>query len=443
MRVVRVKVRIELKALECIEFVLEHNGVYYYRVVKLVRLLRNPREYAQIETALEIHRDFVSSTRELPNARLVLLTCNSKKYGLLWCYGVAVTALNEDEALVLAEGCFDALVASLKGTYRQAVFRLLTAEEAQEILRLMQSGNGLAILGIPEPRDSYARAPKALGFQIGVKIIEMLEELIRGLMDREFLYLILAEPVEPRKLVGMLRKVADLASKYSDYQESVNIGFGISIPVGFTLSQGFAENLARSHSRSRGLNESRSVSESRTVSLTESEASSRTVSKGHSVTESESVTKGTARTVMYGTAETQGVTKGESVGTVEGRIYSMPSTTRTEPLSESRQYLVPHQYRVEQTGERKVGVWEGYHEQAGGVGYKGNPGFGGSIFGSGVRFTAPGYGYHEQGQRGLERHEELKLDAKEVEVKTPGDREVLTGKTVPAETKTTPLNPSV
>ncbi|RLE80732.1 MAG: hypothetical protein DRJ51_04335 [Thermoprotei archaeon] len=151
---VRVKVKVETGILEHIEFILEHDGVYYYRIVKLVRLLRNPREYAQIETALEIHRDFVSSTRELPNARLVLLACNSKKYGLLWCYGVAVTALNEDEALVLAEDCFDALVVSLKGTYRQTVFRLLTGEKAQEILCPMQSGNGLAILGISEPRDS-------------------------------------------------------------------------------------------------------------------------------------------------------------------------------------------------------------------------------------------------------------------------------------------------
>jgi len=79
MRVVSVGVRVETGVLDGIVYTLEHGGVTYYRVVKLIRLLRSPREYAQIETALEIHRDFVSSTRELPSARLVLLACNSRR----------------------------------------------------------------------------------------------------------------------------------------------------------------------------------------------------------------------------------------------------------------------------------------------------------------------------------------------------------------------------
>jgi len=76
----------------------------YYHVVKLVRLLRNPREYAQIETALEIHRDFVSSAKELPNGRLILLAYNSERLGLIWCYGVAVTSFDKEEALEQRSG---------------------------------------------------------------------------------------------------------------------------------------------------------------------------------------------------------------------------------------------------------------------------------------------------------------------------------------------------
>ena len=60
MRVLNVKVDVETRVLNYIKYELEHDGSVYYRVVKLVRLLRNPREYAQIETALEIHRDFIA-----------------------------------------------------------------------------------------------------------------------------------------------------------------------------------------------------------------------------------------------------------------------------------------------------------------------------------------------------------------------------------------------
>ncbi len=50
------------------------NGRYgeYWKVLRLVRLLRNPREYSQIETAIGIHRDIVSATKSLLYARQVL-----------------------------------------------------------------------------------------------------------------------------------------------------------------------------------------------------------------------------------------------------------------------------------------------------------------------------------------------------------------------------------
>jgi len=247
MKVLNVEVNVETEVLDGTVYTLKRDGVVYYGVVKPVKLPRNPREYAQIETALEIHRDFVSSTRELPNARLILLACNSKRLELIWCYGVAVTGFDKEESLELAEDCFYALISSLKGSHRQALFRLLTRDEAYEILRMMQSDNGLAICGIPEPRDSYARRPHFLGFQIGVKIVEMVEELIRELIDREFVYMILAKPVEPKKLVGMLQKVSDLASKHSDFQD----GASVLVPVGFTLGQSLSESIARQLGRSR------------------------------------------------------------------------------------------------------------------------------------------------------------------------------------------------
>lgn len=62
----------------------------YYRVVKLLRLLRSPRELSQVETLLEICRDVVVSLKQFAGTRLILLTAHSRKIVLNWCYGVAI-----------------------------------------------------------------------------------------------------------------------------------------------------------------------------------------------------------------------------------------------------------------------------------------------------------------------------------------------------------------
>jgi len=59
----------------------------YYRVVKLLQLLRTPRELSQIETLLEMHRDVVASFKQFTKARLwallILLAAYSRKIGLI------------------------------------------------------------------------------------------------------------------------------------------------------------------------------------------------------------------------------------------------------------------------------------------------------------------------------------------------------------------------
>lgn len=171
----------------------------YYRVVKLLRLLRTPRELSQIETLLEMHRDVVASFKQFTKARLILLAAYSRRMGLIWTYGVAVWSYNLEEAEKWAEELFTALKAVIRGTYRQIVYRDLTIEEATEIMRILrESDSVIALAGLPEPRDSYSRSP-AKGYMIGVRMIEMVEEIVRGLVteDKEFIYQVQAQPVQP------------------------------------------------------------------------------------------------------------------------------------------------------------------------------------------------------------------------------------------------------
>jgi len=103
----------------------------YWKVLRLVRLLRNPREYSQVETAIEMHRDIVSATRTLPYARQVLMGANilRPQLGLVWCYGVLVADYDLDRAKELSDRAYDALIGLLQGTYRQSLYRPLTVEE--------------------------------------------------------------------------------------------------------------------------------------------------------------------------------------------------------------------------------------------------------------------------------------------------------------------------
>ncbi|RLE89667.1 MAG: hypothetical protein DRN04_16050, partial [Thermoprotei archaeon] len=87
----------------------DENWGEYWRVVKLLRLLRSPRELSQVETLLEMHRDVVSSFKQFTQARLVLLAAYSRKLGLIWCYGVAVWGYDLREAEDWAEKLFLAL----------------------------------------------------------------------------------------------------------------------------------------------------------------------------------------------------------------------------------------------------------------------------------------------------------------------------------------------
>jgi len=157
----------------------------YYRVVKLLRLLRTPRELSQIETLLEMHRDVVASFKQFTKARLILLAAYSRRMGLIWTYGVAVRSYDLEEAERWAEELFTALKAVIRGTYRQIVCRDLTIEEASEIMRILRESDGvIALAGLPEPCDSYSRSP-AKGYMISVRMIEMVEEIIRGLVAED------------------------------------------------------------------------------------------------------------------------------------------------------------------------------------------------------------------------------------------------------------------
>ena len=329
---------------------------HYYRVVRLLRLLRSPRELSQIETLLEMHRDVVASFKQFTKARLVLLATYSRRLGLIWAYGVAVWSYDIEEAREWADRIFLALKGVLRGTYRQVVFRELTVDEASEILRIMsESDSAAALVGLPEPRDSYSKSPSR-GYFIGTRMVEMVEEVIRGLAaeQREFVYSVVAQPMEPRQLLALLNRVNDLLSKYSTFEETASLGFYVSLPLGYTQSRvytsGASAGRSRTHSRqhshslhdtathSRGVAETETHGKAETRGLAESEVHTSGTSHtwGHTDTVSISHTEGVAQT--SGVSHTSGVsrTSGHSTGsavTVTSGASNVPQVTSRSSTS--------------------------------------------------------------------------------------------------------------
>ena len=104
--------------------------------------------------------------------------------GLLWCYGVLVADYSLERARELCDKACDALTGLLQGTYRQSLYRLLTVEEASEIVkRVTEFRHGVTLKGVPKPREEPNRLHRFLGFKTGLRIVEMLGKVVRGLMD--------------------------------------------------------------------------------------------------------------------------------------------------------------------------------------------------------------------------------------------------------------------
>ncbi|RLF21336.1 MAG: hypothetical protein DRN15_08790 [Thermoprotei archaeon] len=312
--------------LDCIVYRLADEREEYYRVLKLLRLLRNPRELAQIETLLDMHQDIVSAFKHETRARLVLVAVYSKQLGLIWCYGVAVADKELEIAKAWADKLFEALKACLKGTYRQAVFRELTYDEACEIVRiLMNSKHAAAIIGLPEPREAMARPAKTVYYYIGTRIVEMAEEVVRGLLahGEEFAYVVLAQAAPPEQLHKLLTKVSKLCTKYSTFDENASLGFYITIPFGYTRTLAYTSHEAsgRTIAKQKLETHTHSQSESQARSHAESHVESKAVSEG--IAESEVHTKSWAHTITKGESWSESHAKGYTRGVSRGYSESI------------------------------------------------------------------------------------------------------------------------
>jgi len=168
---------------------------------------------------------------------------------------------------------------------------------------MSESDSCAAVIGLPEPRDSYSRSPTR-GYLIGTRMIEMIEEVIQGLVaeDREFIYQVLAQPMKPKQLLQLLNKVNDLLSKYSTFEKTASLGLYVSLPMAYTQSRVYSSgNLV---GRNKGKSTTRSHNIQDTISRGKTIGETHTVS--NTVGESDTIKSSTSRIVGENWSETVG-----------------------------------------------------------------------------------------------------------------------------------------
>ncbi|MCS7374313.1 MAG: DUF87 domain-containing protein [archaeon GB-1845-036] len=363
------KLKFKDNFLNSIIYCFKFKGKQYFRVLKIIRLLRNPREISQIETLLEMHRDVVSAFKENSSSRLILIAVFSKRLGLMWCYGVAVADGDLNIAESWAEKLFEALKACLKGTYRQLIFRSLTRREACEMIRiLMKSNRAAAIIGLPEPREAMAKPSKTLYYHLGTRIVEMVEEVVRGLISigEEFAYTVLAQSIDPKTLHKLLIKVSKLCSKYSGFDETASLGFHLTLPFSYNRSIIFGSQKSHGETSTNQRIKSHIYSSNKSMgeSLSESRVESRSESKGR--VESRISTESRIQTFSTGTSQIQSHSKSLSHESFRSNSKytsisvgeaSSESKSKTETIGES---LIDYDKAVNELGYRVETVSKGF-----------------------------------------------------------------------------------
>ena len=289
----------------------------YWKAVKLGRIVRVPVWLRQDIKLMQLQDDIIAGAWESGLNYITLLAniIKPKPFGLLQCYGVQVLGDSAEEARYYANQDYHALTAMLTGSFRGIEYRPLREGEAEWLRDKMASMKRLIMLrGIPSPRNTAAlnNMSSVMGGEMDSQSEEQMEQFVRGMSTREFVFLLLATPLDTQALSNWLATVSqEMTNWKSQMQGSRVISAGLSMPMAFSANMGSAA--ASSHGVATGENYGQTVGHSESVGLAHSLTLSNQVSHGQSV----GVTQGLSMTNNATHSVGQGASVGHSVGVSE------------------------------------------------------------------------------------------------------------------------------
>jgi hypothetical protein len=306
--------------------------VTLWKAVRLLRVWRIPFQLRESEKIMDIHDDFIAGLwgNGINYITLVANILKPEPLGLLYCYGIQTVATTMEEAQRQADLDFAALQAGLQASYRGMEFHPLTAQEAEWLRSKMASMKKLLMLrGIPDAKRSPGESTQTsvTGMDPNPGTEEQMEEFIRGMADREFVFLVIASPVEASYLSRWLTVTSNDMSRWkSQMSGSKVITAGVSMPIMFMsnlgASQGWNRNFTDSETVGQSYTHTEGEGRADTVTLTEGMTSGRSVGLSEGVGRTDSASHSITDSHSVGVSHTETHTKGQSLTFTEGESMS-------------------------------------------------------------------------------------------------------------------------
>ncbi|MBT9259498.1 MAG: serine-rich protein [Clostridiales bacterium] len=335
-----------------------------YKSVRLIRILRVPYRERELETFLDIHKDLLAGLWQANTEFLTLIenTVRPSQIGLVYYYGVQGTSDHPGEAVETARHAYHTLRALLQGNYAQLMYRAADDEELFRVLEKTQKLPRFVLFrGIPQARKTAADVPKTgIAGPVNKVVEQQVEEFVRAMINRNFLYFLQAQPVAYGEIARGLDFVSrDYTRWASQVQGTKTVSAGIAMPFVMMGSSGTAtsegQTATHSDSDTQSVSRTNTVSTSETVGITHGVGQSQTVSYGESVGMSQTagVSQGLSSSTTIGRSEgtTVGVTDTTSISHTAGQ-----SITQTHGISQSQSVSDTESYTTTRGTSETTGV---------------------------------------------------------------------------------------
>ena len=340
----------------------EHKRKYStFRVVKLTQLAELPAETGNDPALLTKMRQVFNGLYQLSaDCDFVHLACNVTvpfPLGVVQMYGMSGLGNTLEEAIETANRAQAALIAGLRGNFKQIRMRPPDSQITSWLSRSFRKMHyALTTIGNPDPHQAATdqsgkhmlRSNGAQG-KNPIYSEQQNEIFFRGLVaeDHEFIWMTLAHRISTEELSQLLIGAADAASAWRSRSTGArSINFGIAMPIALSMGNGLSTGNNFGHSSAtaqgnsygetqgvaHGVTNSDTVGGSHVVGTSDTHGTTHNVgvssSFGRTVSHSDGTSLGTAHGVTTSQSETDSIanshtsTNTSSISTTDGRTAS-------------------------------------------------------------------------------------------------------------------------
>lgn len=224
--------------------------IQYYKATRYFRLVRVSKEDQQNTKIMEVHTDIIRSAFSTKKNLIVTIAniVHPEPLGLIYCFGVQSTGSTAIEAIEECRKDFNGLLASYQGTHRTCHIVPLQKKEMDAILARLEKYNYvLNVQGIPQTKQSSGAPSRGCMPQQVSNTEEQMEQFIAGLVTDDFIFMLMATPLNEDYLrKWLVKSQEEQTSHESKKQGSKSVNFSIGIPMSFNCSNGTNTGSARS-----------------------------------------------------------------------------------------------------------------------------------------------------------------------------------------------------